>query len=171
MKMSRRCKTLIVILTGFICFTVTAAAEPHIPTLKICDPMAHIQCIAVTAVPEKTEEEPIIEEPKTLTTEELIIRESEAAGIDPNVAVAISRLETGHWTSYAYVYCNNVGGLSDNEVPRSYATVEDGVKAFVNCLVTYWEKGLTTPELMESTYCPLANGEWAANVRALMGGM
>ena len=167
MKMSRRCKTLIVILTGFICFTVTAAAEPHIPTLKICDPIAHIQCIAVTAVPEEPEEP--VEKP--LTTEELIIRESEAAGIDPKVAVAISRLETGHWTSYAYVYCNNVGGLSDNEVPRSYPTVEDGVKAFVDCLVSYWEKGLTTPELMESTYCPLANGEWAANVRALMGGM
>ena len=166
MKMSRRCKALIVILTGFICFTVTAAAEPHIPTLKICDPMAHIQCIAVTAVPEEPEE-PIIEEP--LTTEELIIRESEAAGIDPNVAVAISRLETGHWTSYAYTYHNNVGGLSDNEVPRSYATVEDGVKAFVNCLVSYWEKGLTTPELMESVYCPPAEpGTWAAKVRSLM---
>ena len=165
MKMSRGCKALIVILTGFICFIVTAAAEPHIPTLKICDPMAHIQCIAVTAVPEKTEEEPV-EEP--LTTEELIIREAEAAGVDPSVAVAISKLETGHWTSDAYVYCNNVGGLSDNEAPRSYATVKDGVKAFVNCLVSYWEKGLTTPELMESTYCPPSNGEWAANVRAMM---
>lgn len=125
--------------------------------------MAHIQCIAVTAVPEKTE----IEEP--LTTEELIIREAKAAGTDPSVAVAISKLETGHWTSYAYVYHNNVGGLSDNEVPRSYATVEDGVKAFVNCLVTYWEKGLTTPELMEPVYCPPAEpGTWAAKVRSLM---
>lgn len=166
MKMSRRCKTLIVILTGFICFTVTAAAEPHIPTLKICDPMAHIQCIAVTAVPEEPEEPVEVEEP--LTTEELIIKESEAAGIDPKVAVAISRLETGHWTSYAYVYCNNVGGLSDNEVPRSYPTIEDGVKAFVNCLVSYWEKGLTTPELIEPVYNPLSNGEWAQTVRSLM---
>lgn len=158
-------------IIGLLIFEVVlcgAAIEPHIPTLKICDPMAHIQCIAVTAVPEKTEEEPVeIEEP--LTTEELIIREAEAAGIDPSVAVAISRLETGHWTSYAYVYHNNVGGLSDNEVPRSYPTVEDGVKAFVNCLVSYWEKGLTTPELMEPVYCPPAEpGTWAANVRSLM---
>lgn len=159
-------------IIGLLIFEVVlcgAAIEPHIPTLKICDPIAHIQCIAVTAVPEEPEEPVEVEEP--LTTEELIIREAEAAGIDPNIAVAISRLETGHWTSYAYVYCNNVGGLSDNEVPRSYPTVEDGVKAFVNCLVSYWEKGLTTPELMESTYCPPSNGEWAANVRALMGGM
>lgn len=168
MKMSLRCKALIASLTGFICFTVTSAAEPHIPVLKICDPMAHIQCIAVTAVPEKTEEEPVeIEEP--LTTEELIIREAEAAGIDPKVAVAISRLETGHWTSDAYIHHNNVGGLSDNEVPRSYSTVEDGVKAFVNCLVSYWNKGLTTPELMEPVYCPPAEpGTWAAKVRSLM---
>ena len=157
-------------IIGLLIFEVVlcgAAIEPHIPTLKICDPMAHIQCIAVTAVPEKTEEEPVeAEEP--LTTEELIIRESEAAGIDPNVAVAISRLETGHWTSYAYVHCNNVGGLSDNEVPRSYATIEDGVKAFVDCLVSYWEKGLTTPELIEPVYNPLSNGEWSRAVRSLM---
>ena len=156
-------------IIGLLIFEVVlcgAAIEPHIPTLKICDPMAHIQCIAVTAVPEKTEEE-TVEEP--LTTEELIIREAEAAGVDPSVAVAISRLETGHWTSYAYVHCNNVGGLSDNEVPRSYATVEDGVKAFVDCLASYWEKGLTTPELMESTYCP--NGiAWARTVRQIMEG-
>lgn len=157
-------------IIGLLIFEVVlcgAAIEPHIPTLKICDPMAHIQCIAITAVPEKTEEEPV-EIEKPLTTEELIIREAEAAGIDPNVAVAISRLETGHWTSYAYVYHNNVGGLSDNEVPRSYATVEDGVKAFVECLVSYWEKGLTTPELIEPVYNPLSNGEWAQAVRSLM---
>lgn len=156
-------------IIGLLIFEVVlcgAAIEPHIPTLKICDPMAHIQCIAVNAVPEEPEEPVEIEEP--LTTEELIIRESKAAGVDPSVAVAISRLETGHWTSYAYTYHNNVGGLSDNEVPRSYATVEDGVKAFVNCLVSYWEKGLTTPELMEPVYCPPSNGEWARQVRSLM---
>ena len=155
-------------IIGLLIFEVVlcgAAIEPHIPTLKICDPMAHMQCIAVTAVPEGPVEEPV-EEP--LATEELIIREAEAAGIDPSVAVAISRLETGHWTSYAYVYCNNVGGLSDNEVPRSYPTVEDGVKAFVDCLVSYWEKGLTTPELIEPVYNPLSNGEWSRAVRSLM---
>lgn len=122
--------------------------------------------IADTAFMTAYEMKKPVEEP--LTTEELIIREAKAAGIDPSVAVAISRLETGHWTSSAYTYYNNVGGLSDNEVPRSYATVKDGVKAFVNCLVSYWEKGLTTPELMESTYCPPSNGKWAANVRAIM---
>lgn len=159
-------------IIGLLIFEVVlcgAAIEPHIPTLKICDPMAHIQCIAVTAVPEEPEEEPITEEPEELTTEELIISEAKAARVDPSLAVAISRLETGHWTSYAYTYHNNVGGLSDNEVPRSYATVEDGVKAFVNCLVSYWEKGLTTPELMEPVYCPPAEpGTWAAKVRSLM---
>ena len=121
--------------------------------------------IADTAFMTAYEMEKPVEEP--LTTEELIIREAKAVGIDPSVAVAISRLETGHWTSDAYVYCNNVGGLSDDEVPRSYATVEDGVKAFVDCLVSYWGKGLTTPELMESTYCP--NGiAWARTVRQIM---
>lgn len=157
-------------IIGLLIFEVVlcgAAVEPHIPTLKICDPMAHIQCIAVTAVPEEPEE-PIIEEP--LTTEELIIREAEAAGIDPNVAVAISRLETGHWTSYAYTYHNNVGGLSDNEVPRTYPSREAGVEAFIRCLETYFDKGLNTPESMSSVYCPPDPVGWATKVRALMGG-
>lgn len=160
-------KLLIISLLLFEGVLVTGmGARPQVRPLDIIDPVADVQYIvATTEVPEKPEE------PEELTTEELIIRESTAAGIDPSVAVAISRLETGHWTSDAYLYHNNVGGLSDNEVPRSYPTVEDGVKAFVDCLVSYWEKGLTTPELMESTYCPPSNGEWAANVRALMGGM
>ena len=160
-------KLLIISLLLFEGVLVTGmGARPQVRPLDIIDPVADVQYIvATTEVPEKPEEP--VEEP--LTTEELIIREAKAAGIDPNVAVAISRLETGHWTSYAYTYCNNVGGLSDNEVPRSYPTIEDGVKAFVNCLVSYWEKGLTTPELMESTYCPPAEpGTWAAKVRSLM---
>lgn len=162
-------KLLIISLLLFEGVLVTGmGARPQVRPLDIIDPVADVQYIvATTEAPEKPEEP--VEEP--LTTEELIIREAKAAGVDPKVAVAISRLETGHWTSYAYVYCNNVGGLSDNEVPRSYPTVNDGVKAFVNCLVSYWNKGLTTPELMEPVYCPPANGEWAANVRALMGGM
>ena len=159
-------KLLIISLLLFEGVLVTGmGARPQVRPLDIIDPVADVQYIvATTEVPEKPEEP--VEEP--LTTEELIIREAEAAGIDPKVAVAISRLETGHWTSYAYVYCNNVGGLSDNEVPRSYATVEDGVKAFVECLVTYWEKGLTTPELIEPVYNPLSNGEWSRAVRSLM---
>ena len=137
--------------------------RPQVRTIDIIDPVANVQYIvATTEVPEKPEE------PEELTTEELIIRESTVAGIDPSVAVAISRLETGHWTSDAYIYHNNVGGLSDNEIPRSYPTVEDGVTAFVECLVTYWEKGLTTPELMEPVYNPLSNGEWSRAVRSLM---
>lgn len=160
-------KLLIISLLLFEGVLVTGmGARPQVRPLDIIDPVADVQYIvATTEVPEKPEEP--IEEP--LTTEELIIREAKTAGVDPSVAVAISRLETGHWTSYAYTYHNNVGGLSDNEVPRSYATVEDGVKAFVNCLVSYWEKGLTTPELMESVYCPPAEpGTWAAKVRSLM---
>ena len=159
-------KLLIISLLLFEGVLVTGmGARPQVRPLDIIDPVADVQYIvATTEVPEKPEE--TVEEP--LTTEELIIREAKAAGVDPKVAVAISRLETGHWTSYAYTYHNNVGGLSDNEVPRSYATVEDGVKAFVDCLVSYWEKGLTTPELMEPVYCPPSNGEWVQAVRSLM---
>lgn len=156
----------LLIFNGVLICGMGLRDNPTETSFRIINPVANVQYIvATTEVPEKPEE------PEELTTEELIIRESTAAGIDPSVAVAISRLETGHWTSDAYIYHNNVGGLSDNEVPRSYPTIEDGVKAFVECLVTYWEKGLTTPELIEPVYCPPSDGEWAAKVRAFMGGM
>ena len=102
-----------------------------------------------------------------LTIEERILTAASAAGIDENMAVAISRLETGHFSSAACVFGNNVGGLSDNEVPRSYASIEEGVAAYIGCLSAYYSKGLTTPELIGPYWCP-GNPEWPAKVRSLM---
>ena len=105
------------------------------------------------------------EEP--LTVEDMIMTEAEAAGIDGRLALAIAKLETGHFSSNAYLAGNNVGGLSDNEVPRSYATLEDGVKAYIECLKTYYAAGLTTPELIGERWCP-ANEKWVDVVKDIM---
>ena len=102
-----------------------------------------------------------------LTIEERILTAASAAGLDGNMAVAISRLETGHFSSAACVFGNNVGGLSDNEVPRSYASIDEGVAAYISCLSAYYSKGLTTPELIGPYWCP-GNPEWATKVRSLM---
>ncbi len=102
-----------------------------------------------------------------LTVEEMITTEAEAAGIDERLALAIARLETGHFTSDAYLAGNNVGGLSDNEVPRTYLTVEDGVEAYIECLKTYYAAGLTTPELIGERWCP-ANEKWVDVVKDIM---
>lgn len=104
---------------------------------------------------------------EALTVEDMITTEADNAGVDPELALAIARLETGHFTSDAYLTGNNVGGLSDNEVPRSYATLEEGVKAYIECLKTYYAAGLTTPELIGERWCPV-NEKWVDIVKDIM---
>ena len=101
------------------------------------------------------------------TVEEMIYRYCAAYGVDYNLALAIARLETGHFTSAAYVNGNNIGGMSVNEIQLTYATREEGVKAYVKNLTAYYAAGLTTPETIQPVYCP-GNENWAAVVRQLM---
>ena len=71
--------------------------------------------------------------------------------IDWKIAVAISKWETGHYTSQAFKKLNNVGGnfgLRDGKYQLlKFDTLEDGVKFFVkNLKNNYFNKGLTTLE-------------------------
>lgn len=89
-------------------------------------------------------------------------------GIDSSIVLAIARLETGNFTSYAYLVGNNPGGMSVNEVPITYGSIEQGVEAMVSNLANnYFAIGLTTPELIGQKYCPV-NPNWANMVRSLM---
>lgn len=85
-----------------------------------------------------------------------------------DVTLAIARLETGWFKSHAYIYKNNPGGLSINEVPMAFDTIDEGVDAFVRNLANnYFAIGLTTPETIGQKYCP-RNPEWASLVSELM---
>lgn len=103
------------------------------------------------------------------SVQEMIVMACEEHGVDHEIAMAIAKLETGCFTSDAFLKGNNVGGLSDNEVPRTYSTIEEGVNAFVeNLTVNYFGKGLNTPEQIGKKYCPGNAKAWAENVRLLM---
>ena len=107
------------------------------------------------------------EKEKAKTPQEMIEESCEKYGVDPDLAVAIARLETGHFTSYAFTVLNNVGGLSDNEVPRTYSTIDEGVDRFVSNLArNYFAKGLTTPEEISGKYCPGNAESWADQVKS-----
>ena len=109
------------------------------------------------------------EKEKAKTPQEMIEGSCEKYGVDPELAVAIARLETGHFTSEAFLKGNNVGGLSENEIPLSFETIEEGVDRFISNLArNYFAKGLTTPEEISGKYCPGNAGSWAEQVRALM---
>lgn len=100
--------------------------------------------------------------------ESRIIEACNHYGIDSSIVLAIARLETGNFTSHAYLVGNNPGGMSVNEVPIIYSSIEQGVEAMVSNLANnYFAVGLTTPELIGQKYCPV-NPNWANIVRSLM---
>mgnify|MGYP000367889339 FL=1 len=85
-----------------------------------------------------------------------------------SIVLAIARLETGWFTSDAYLYRNNPGGLSRNEVPLSFSSKDVGVDRFVkNLKENYFDEGLDTPYEIGQKYCPV-NPDWANMVSRLM---
>lgn len=102
------------------------------------------------------------------TIESKIVEACNRYGIDSSIVLGIARLETGNFTSYAYLVGNNPGGMSVNEVPITYSSIEQGVEAMVSNLANnYFAVGLTTPELIGQKYCPV-NPNWANMVRSLI---
>ena len=76
-------------------------------------------------------------------------------GIDWKMAVAISKWETGSWTSNIYNNKNNVGGMYCRGF-ISYGSLDEGIEAFVSNLKrNYYDMGLNTIEKIGSKYCPV----------------
>lgn len=89
-------------------------------------------------------------------------------GADYNITLAIGRYETGWWSSYACTVKNNPGGMSRNEVPIYYDTIDEGIDAWVQNLANnYFARGLDTPEKIAEKYCP-NNNEYASYLRKMM---
>lgn len=113
------------------------------------------------------------EMPKTenvaLSVEDMICMECDKYGIDAELAVAIAKMETGHFTSDAYTAGNNVGGMSIDEVPMTFKSLERGVEAFVkNLYYNYYQQGLDTVDEISEKYCPINQEQWADTVKELM---
>ena len=98
--------------------------------------------------------------------DKLIEAECMKLGIDEETAIAIARLETGHYTSRLFTESNNFGGMGDGNRYYTYETPQDGAKAFVKMIKSYADKGMDTPKKMQKTYCP-NNEAWADMVEEL----
>lgn len=64
----------------------------------------------------------------------IVYREAPAAGLDPDVVIAIQRHETGNYTSRLWRQCRNPGGIKRRYGPKAgryatYATPEEGIRA------------------------------------------
>lgn len=105
------------------------------------------------------------------SAEELIRAVAKKEGIDPCLAVAISRLETANYTSSIYKNNNNVGGMKKGDTWLHYNSLIEGVNAYVLCLKeVYYDKGLKTPEQIQPKYCPNEEGgnNWLKQVKKIM---
>lgn len=89
-------------------------------------------------------------------------------GADYDITLAIGRYETGWWKSYACTVKNNPGGMSRNEVPIYYDTIDEGINVWVQNLANnYFAIGLDTPEKIAEKYCP-NNSDYASYLRKMM---
>lgn len=118
---------------------------------------------------EITEEEPVKEEIKEMTRPELECNLSEIEcsiyyeALEQDLSeeqaymiMAISKQETGHWSSSAFKNGNNLGGIMGTNGLKSYDTLEQGIKSMVHLLKNYYiDKGLDTLEKIQTKYCPI----------------
>ena len=124
------------------------------------------EAVQAFAVIEEVNEEPVKE--KELTVQDQIVLACEEAGVNPEIAVAIARVETGHFASKAFTKLHNVGGLSINEEPIAYESLEEGIAAFVDCLSWYKEDGLCTVDEIGKRWCPDNYEAWVSLVKKIM---
>lgn len=83
--------------------------------------------------------------------------------------MAISRLETGHFTSKRCIKHNNFGGMRTKDGFMVFSTREEGAIEYVNMLkVYYFDEGLNTVESIQPKYCPDGGSEWTKLVKELM---
>lgn len=72
------------------------------------------------------------------------------------ISIAISKWETGNYTSDAFINKNNVGGMMCNSGLISYNSLDEGINAFlINLRDNYFGIGLDTLEKIQPKYCPV----------------
>lgn len=96
----------------------------------------------------------------------LIASYSLQQGVDPYLALAIMLHETGcAWSCSTLTQVNhNVGGMRGSNGYLYFATIDEGIKAFIDNLSrNYVRYGLTTAETMNSKYAENPNWHVAVN--------
>ena len=86
--------------------------------------------------------------------------------VDPYLAISISRLETGHYTSRAFREGYNFGGVTVVEGLREYDSLNEGLYRFIRLLEWYYSEGMDTAEKIQPVYCP-PNDDWDEVVNSI----
>lgn len=171
MRLPRLMKVAIIYSLIFMAMQGTFNTKMQVQTKYIETPVAFV-------IKEEKEEEPIADKNICVYGEieckiynkaiELEMTKEQAI-----LLMAISKHETGNWTSKAFKNKNNFGGVMCNTGLRTYESFEDGLTGFVNLLKNrYFGKGLNTIEEIGNVYCPVGasndptgvNKYWIPNV-------
>ena len=90
---------------------------------------------------------------------ELIYDKAKELGLNEDqtlMSIAISKWETGNYTSVAFRSKNNVGGMMCSSGLITYGSLEEGIIAFLsNLKYNYFDIGLDTLEKIQPKYCPI----------------
>lgn len=127
-----------------------------------------LDAICADTIAQLTTDALLEEEAELSTPRDYIYKYCDEYGIDPSLAIAISRLETGNWTSPIFNAHYNYGGLCGAGGYFHYSDLDEGAERFVSLLAWYRESGFSTPEAIGKKYCPANAIGWAKKVKAIM---
>ena len=100
-----------------------------------------------------------VQECKFDSTSCLIYDKAKEIGLNEDqilMSIAISKWETGNYTSVAFRSKNNVGGMMCSSGLITYGSLEEGIIAFLsNLKYNYFDIGLDTLEKIQPKYCPI----------------
>ncbi len=100
-----------------------------------------------------------VQECKFDSTSCLIYNKAKELGLNEDqtlMSIAISKWETGNYTSVAFRSKNNVGGMMCSSGLITYGSLEEGIIAFLsNLKYNYFDIGLDTLEKIQPKYCPI----------------
>lgn len=174
MKLPRLVKVIVVYIMIALSVVGCLSFKKVEPTKEIIKIVEKVETTEQVEETETTEQVAIVEQTNATCkidneTACYIYNSAIEYGLEHNQAllvVAISRHETGGWSSSLYVNNNNFGGLYNSSAKKffSYETKEDGLNAMLNTLSkSYFNKGLTTIESIGAKYCPVGANDNGTN--------
>lgn len=163
-------KPIRVFVSGLLVITFIIMINRYNIDCNRCDIQeAEITTYDTNPIPKATEEDIAVEQVQIQFENEydqMIYEATKDTEIDPYLAIAISRLETGHYTSSAFINGHNFGGMTNSHGVMSFDSISIGLEKYVNMLKWYYKNGMDTPDKMRLTYCP-PNEDWANIVSSI----
>ena len=174
MKKKRRLKKWVLVVIGFMLGVIYSNLFIYSDLIKSAEASENVALVQTYSEeenePSETKETVLVEE-YVCTMDEvscLIKKKADEYGIDYKLAIAISKHETGNYTSYAFTSLNNVGGMmywDGNKMSlKSYNSLENGIIAFISNLKNnYIDLGLDTIEKIQVKYAPIGINDNGTN--------